>query len=601
MSSLFAMATTAQAQAVDLDQGWDARTLANWQQLSQGSRYMPLSWADALEAPGQQGRFLTEQNIARYGYAAYQAQYQGRTLLLPMGFVPDDNDDRHLSYTRLRWYQNQGNRELWLGMNCSACHTSTVQYNGQRMVIQGGPTNADFQAFFDDLQQAMRETQTDTAKFSRFAQAVLGERENAENRQLLKQSLTQLNAFYARNSELNGDVAKYGPGRLDAVGHILNKVSQISGAPNPQANPADAPVSYPFLWNVPQHDKVQWNGMVENQRLKLLGRESIDVGALGRNVGEVIGVYADVIPVKDPGLLRGFVSSVKVKNLEVLEESLRTLKPPRWPNDVLGEPKPELVAEGKGVYDALNCGSCHAKLERTDLKTPIKAHMVTIGSADALDNNPQLIGTDPGMACNAFQYASSSGVLAGMTVATPKHQPKQVVQPYDKVANMLTVTAKQTLLGQRHDVAELVAGGFVGIPVKPERVPGFRNRQLMRVEDERDLRQIDCYKAAFTQPTLAYKARPLTGIWATAPYLHNGSVASLYELLLAPQQRMKVFYTGSNEFDPKHVGFVTTEGEGNLFKFDTQVRGNSNDGHDYGVGALDEGRRLALLEYLKTL
>lgn len=594
---LLALATT--VQAVDLDQGWDGKTLGNWQQLSQGSRYVPLSWAEALEAPGQQSRFITERNLANYGYAAYQAQYQGRALLLPAGFVPDDNNDRHLSYTRLRWYAGQGDREAWLGMNCSACHTSTVRYKGQAMVVQGGPTNADFQAFFNDMERAMQETERDAAKFARFAQAVLGNQDSRANRQQLMQSLARLNAFYARNRELNGNAIEYGPGRLDAVGHILNKVSQISGAPNPQANPADAPVSYPFLWNVPQHDKVQWNGMVQNQRLTVLRHQSIDVGALGRNVGEVIGVFADVVPVKDPKWLRGFVSSVKVKNLEVLEESLRTLKPPRWPDAVLGVPDKALVATGARLYGNLKCDSCHAKLERTDLRTPIKAHMVTIASQET--QSPERIGTDPGMACNAYQYKSDAGVLAGMSAPGFKGEKSQPIQPYDRVANMLAVTVKQTLLGQRHDVAELVAGGFLGVPVKPERVPGFRNRVLFTAKDERDLREIDCYNAAASVPTLAYKARPLTGIWATAPYLHNGSVASLNELLLPPDQRMKVFYTGTTEFDPKNVGFVTTEGQDNRFRFDTTLRGNSNAGHDYGVGALKPEERVALLEYLKTL
>ncbi len=54
---------------------------------------------------------------------------------------------------------------------------------------------------------------------------------------------------------------------------------------------------------------------------------------------------------------------------------------------------------------------------------------------------------------------------------------------------------------------------------------------------------------------LAYRARPLNGIWATAPFLHNGSVPSLYELLLPASQRSKVFYVGNWEFNPETVGF----------------------------------------------
>ena len=103
-----------------------------------------------------------------------------------------------------------------------------------------------------------------------------------------------------------------------------------------------------------------------------------------------------------------------------------------------------------------------------------------------------------------------------------------------------------------------------------------------------------------SEPLMAYKARPLEGIWSTAPYLHNGSVPTLYALLQAPADRPKTFYVGSRLFDPKHVGYDTRPvAPGNSFVFDTSLVGNSNKGHDYGVGALSETERLELLEYLK--
>ena len=94
-----------------------------------------------------------------------------------------------------------------------------------------------------------------------------------------------------------------------------------------------------------------------------------------------------------------------------------------------------------------------------------------------------------------------------------------------------------------------------------------------------------------------YKAGPLWGIWATAPYLHNGSVPNLYNLLLPADQRVKKFWLGSREFDLVNVGFDYTTG---TFELDTTIKGNSNSGHRYGTQMTDEERRL-LLEYLKTL
>ena len=98
---------------------------------------------------------------------------------------------------------------------------------------------------------------------------------------------------------------------------------------------------------------------------------------------------------------------------------------------------------------------------------------------------------------------------------------------------------------------------------------------------------------------LAYKARPLNGVWATAPYLHNGSVRTMRQLLLPAGQRQATFRVGSREYDPAEVGFVDAGG----YTFDTRLPGNSNAGHEYGAEQLsaDPETLEALLEYLKTL
>jgi hypothetical protein len=96
-----------------------------------------------------------------------------------------------------------------------------------------------------------------------------------------------------------------------------------------------------------------------------------------------------------------------------------------------------------------------------------------------------------------------------------------------------------------------------------------------------------------------YKTQPLAGVWSTAPYLHNGSVSSLYELLLPPEKRAKTFYVGNRKFDPEKVGYQTGKAAKG-FRFDTSVPGNSNSGHEYGTKLTDE-ERWALVEYLKSM
>jgi hypothetical protein len=96
-----------------------------------------------------------------------------------------------------------------------------------------------------------------------------------------------------------------------------------------------------------------------------------------------------------------------------------------------------------------------------------------------------------------------------------------------------------------------------------------------------------------------YFARPLTGVWATAPYLHNGSVPTLWDLL-HPDKRPAKFIVGNREYDPMKVGYAV---DGSGWTFDTSQPGNSNMGHagdKYGTN-LSEDQKAALLEYLKTI
>jgi hypothetical protein len=214
---------------------------------------------------------------------------------------------------------------------------------------------------------------------------------------------------------------------------------------------------------------------------------------------------------------------------------------------------------------------------------------------ETLADNPADL-TDIWMACNAFVYRGPSGVLAGTKdidgVPLPEEAP---------VAGMLAVAVRGAILGDKAELARVVFRNFLGLREPPE-VDAIPER----LEDRAEERAV-C-EGAQGVPTLAYKARPLDGIWATAPYLHNGSVRSLYELLLPPPERAHQFWVGNRSFDPVGVGFVDAPpADGNGFLLRTRdedgvpIQGNSPEGHDYGVGSLTEEQRFAIVEYLKSL
>jgi hypothetical protein len=110
------------------------------------------------------------------------------------------------------------------------------------------------------------------------------------------------------------------------------------------------------------------------------------------------------------------------------------------------------------------------------------------------------------------------------------------------------------------------------------------------------------YRFTHFRKTNGYANHPLDGIWLRAPYLHNGSVPTLRDLLDAPEARPKAFYRGYDVYDQAKLGFVSdvAHADGQVFtRYDTSVPGNANTGHVYGTTLSDDDKR-AIVEYLKT-
>ena len=98
------------------------------------------------------------------------------------------------------------------------------------------------------------------------------------------------------------------------------------------------------------------------------------------------------------------------------------------------------------------------------------------------------------------------------------------------------------------------------------------------------------------------KAGPLEAIWATGPFLHNGSVPNVDELLSPVEKRSKTFWVGSRELDTEKMGFLSSEETGGML-FDTRIPGNLNTGHDFrsdsGSPPYTAEERRQIIEYLK--
>lgn len=415
-------------------------------------------------------------------------------------------------------------------------------------------------------------------------------------------------------SEPGEQLVHYGYARLDAFGRIYNRILMHIEPDNYQTNPANAPVSYPFLWDTPQSDFVQWNGVGNNS-------SGAGLGPLGRNTGEVLGVFAtfSVSEERKKNADTGELEKIKVKytasadstNQIRLESHLKSLWSPQW-QDLIDEGVFEknsidqsLVEEGKRVYKDYKCINCHQLIDRTNNYRRITSQFSRV----------DLIGTDKFMASNALAYCGKNGRIRSLENSMCGSQLDNV----DKINALSAVSA--------------VTGGVILDRVLDDiLIPLFAivDNPFSFFSERKSIRYVDFnISDGYLN---AYKGRSLNGIWATAPYLHNGSVPNLYELFLpscsdeeiegGKQCRSNRFTLGTREFDTMKVGFVQKNIDEfpGLFIFDSSLPSNSNKGHEYAAGVtpipvvnengetenrtlpvISDYQRKALVEYLKTL
>lgn len=516
------------ANSLSLDQGWDSDTVQKFWFTGQGSEMIPRAWMRALERPNGE-RFATEATFDLYRY-------------LPASPTKFNPDGWPVGFAISR---DPASGVEWFGYTCAGCHTGRVDYGGKSLILTGGASMANLTGFLGDLIDTMLATTGDEARLVRFADQVLGPGHSRIARDQLKADVVSLaDTMQVRK---NGMVAS-GNARLDAFGTIFSEILAVTlDLPNNQRF-ADAPVSYPFIWDSSHTDRVQWNGAVSNSGLQ---------GPIGRNVAEIMGVFGRVII--DPSRRGGYSSSIDFKALGDLEMWLKGLWSPLWPEEILPALDRTMVERGRAHY-ATHCASCHEVLRsRTDPKRKISAKMVGIKD----------VGTDPRMATNFAERVGKTGRLEGAKEYYLVGRKLKAEEQGMAVVNNVAVGVLTVHIGESFKAALKDFEGFYG----------------------------DAKYNPITNPS--YKARPLNGIWATAPYLHNGSVSSLWELLQPPEKRSRTFYVGSYNFDPVKVGFETGPSAVTTL-FTAEGAGNSNAGHTYGTD-LSEAEQWELLEFLKSL
>ena len=541
--------------------------------LAEGSEIFPLDWLIALKSAKTGKPFLDD--LERFGLIPdpEPVKIPGyEDVKLPIGVTVRTPKDVLGVIATLK--PAPGHLETIArpmdGVNCAACHVGRLRYRNKDLpIIDGAPNLFNIDSFYQEVFVSVLKTVRETDK----RKAFLSELEKLGPRTEISRILVSSFADLMKNPPQLGGA----PGKA-IVGWIRRIFAAQFGA---KADTPQAKKAYDLLANRVDFLVTLASLHKGGEQVTIPGPGRID--AFG-NVRRLVFTNAPKVPVNAPvdfpplwrvselewfhwdgntnslmqrnigqamGLgaiadLETGASTILPLNIHALESLFSRLNPPEWPEDHFGvvDTASERYRKGAALY-VQHCAQCHDRQEGAQTSPE-----------GGITYPLKEIGTDCLRAVN-FESPLQGG--------------------------------KEFTDGMR-DVAETVKNhALIGA-------------QLADVRGRLDLPKNQIRWLT----TKGYVARPLEGVWATAPYLHNGSVPTLDDLLKPENERPVCFPVGHREYDPVKLGYVSEcdkvlEAEkSRYFIYDTRLPGNSNRGHNYGTD-LDSCDRAALLEYLKVM
>ncbi len=615
-----------------LDQRWSDQDRHWFHHVSQGTATFPVpyDWFMKLEQPyfslfSSPGLISDSAYLERFGFMSSPKSTDSETpdlQKLPPAAVPDlkptaaDNrDGLPVGFARLSGAKNpvSGVAEPdQIGLTCAACHSGSVNYKGTSIRFDGGPAMVELRKLEKAMGVSLLLTRYFPGRFDRFAERVLGkDARDADKRAALKKGLDDAIDFallkqgkaYADEVERQGtSETDEGFGRLDALNRIGNQVfyldmvtSGLSGFSKNQ-RAIDAPVSFPPIWTVPWFSWAQYDASISQP--------------LVRNAGEALGVFAQINLSPEPPSAALFRSNIAIENLDTIERMLRGPDPFATKR----RPRRRHSAASPRRNGRTSCFPTTQPGASTPRASSAAASCTQRSASNAIwdpVNDPVFDKAYPDKSFWKVSGADAwdKGVPKGWSAKGP------VVDLVEKpVADMGTDPAQAEVLKSR----QVEMPSFIGLdptknmsdcnlpPISTTKMPyavalmdvvqradeKWMDERNMPEEQRKLLRgdRKNCPNPAGQVPI--YRARPLNGVWATAPYLHNGSVPSLYWMLGPAGQRPTSFCQGHREFDPKEVGFhVPAGGESSCSTGETlfstkgsngkPIRGNSTMGHSF--------------------
>jgi hypothetical protein len=510
---------------VTIDQSVDQATLSRYHHTDQGTRLIPAAWLAAVQKADGSGPVMGATNLRALGFIIDDRQAdRSNPYGWPIGFSVSD--------------PSVSGGVPVAGFTCALCHTGQIEYKGTAIQIEGGQAYIDLPGFVTGLVAALAATARDPQRRQTFFADAIAAGYPADRMERDFESGVEL--FQKQTQATDGHTItqlRTGRGRLDAVQGIANQVFAADLNVPANTKDLDAPVNFPYLWDIWRLSWLQYNGFLPPQ-------------ATSRNIGEVLGSRGRTYLVDaQTGALnpepQRWRSSIQLNNINWMEKTLEGLRAPTWPADVLGPIDHAKATAGRALFGE-HCAGCHGIKELPNGRWDVTVVPLTH------------IGTDSNQATHWAGRTYDASKL-GLSSSTPAYD-------LDIAVNAIR--------------RQLYADNNTPVP-----------------EQEPDVE--------FAAPC-GYKARPLIGVWATPPFLHNGSVRTVYDLL--SDTRPASFTFGSREYDPAHLGYMEADSPDPVV-LDTSIPGNRNTGHWWTDEAnrpgrigprLAEGEKYAIIEYLKA-
>jgi cytochrome c peroxidase len=518
---------------------------------AEGSELFPVAWVIHMEDPDTKRPFI--ENLERFGLIPDPEGpfFEGTQVRMPVGIAVSKREGTEV-------LEPLGLSKM-VGVNCAACHVGQIEAGGKKFRIDGGPNLFNIVGFLEQIGKTAKATYTRPEHLKVYLESRIraGEIEPAvaaKGVALLKE-LEGLMKSGGTEQALRDFVTKQIGEEAHLMKSYLTLLERFTAVQHPEtvpgfgradafgtarallfgkenAQPLTSPSSFPYIWNMPSTAWFHWPSNTNS--------------VMQRNIGEALGLGASADS-------RTGESTIDFYGLHMLEQLAYKTRAPKWPEDVLGKIDQAKADRGEQIYKD-NCTRCHDS-----------------GKPDAVDPN-------------VINYT----LIPLQVVGTDDNEAKNWTVP-------VTVDGKSVEFG----AAQKVVLDAIFTKGKEKLKKTRPDLDVDKIDWESGRKNPPAWRVAYANPTtktLGYPTKPLAGIWATAPYLHNGSVPTLADMLTPPADRPKTFMVGSREYDAKKLGYRADQG----WVFDTTLKGNSNQGHPFGTTLKPEEKE-DLMEFLKRL